>query len=538
MKAIALKGRGDSGKSTTLAQLYFRLLDNEAFSLLHTTYTKPKWDFRAVFEIWDLKIGITTKGDTYDIVTDDLKWFQKEGIDICICACRSKDMTDKGTNSAVREYTDSPPNYILKTVAHKEEDFEKANKKDSERLFTALDRLICKLLTEPDEEKEFSAMPVPDNMELEMDDAVYEIDEGADMMFDMDGTSESGGHIKKWIFPKSSPKKDPGGEVTLFYGTNRSVTGKNVPNDFFGSKLDKLKYGTCTVSIPSGHRQGEIERPKKILWFEKKENKEKHIVLSTIKEYENVEFHNLLKASLAKCEGKSALIFIHGYNNTFVEAAWRCGQIAYDIPFNGITGFFSWPSDGKTLSYLSDVEKADASIPKLEKFIEDIVKETGVEHLHLIAHSMGNRILTRVLQNLSIKAEFANHIKTINQVVLAAPDIDKNVFNDTILPSIQGVGMRRTLYASDKDKALKLSKRLRRGMIRIGEAGGNIYIASGLDTIDASNVMSEGNHHSYIFETKELLTDLYLLLTQGLDPMSRRLREQKREALSYWLFRE
>jgi esterase/lipase superfamily enzyme len=402
--------------------------------------------------------------------------------------------------------------------------------------------LICKLLTEPDEEKEFSAMPAAGNaaedMGLEMGDAVYEMDEGADMMYDMDGTLESGGHIKKWIFPQSSPKKDPGGEVTLFYGTNRSITGNKAPNDFFGSELDKLKYGTCTVSIPPGHRQGEIERPKKILWFEKKENKEKQIVLSTIKEYENVEFHSLLKASLAKCEGKSALIFIHGYNNTFAEAAWRCGQIAYDIPFNGITGFFSWPSDGKTLSYLGDVEKADASIPKLEKFIEDIVKETGVEHLHLIAHSMGNRILTRVLQNLSIKTEFASHIKTINQVVLAAPDIDKNVFNDTILPSIQGIGMRRTLYASDKDKALKLSKQLRRGMIRIGEAGGNIYIASGLDTIDASNVMSKGNHHSYIFETKELLTDLYLLLTQGLDPMSRRLREQKREALSYWLFRE
>lgn len=549
MKAIVLKGRGNSGKSTTLTKLYFRLLENEVFSLLETNFTKSGSDFRAVFEIWDLKIGITTKGDTYDIVTDDLGWFQIEKVDVCICACRTKDMTDKGTNTAVREYADSPPLYIWKTVADTEEDFEKANTKDSERIFTELDKLLCKLLTEPYENKEFSAMPGPSNSaedsDLEKLEEMYDIGDYIDLEENMtfEGFSrEYYGGIKenmgKWINHPVNPKKDPGGEVTLFYGTNRNVSGNKKPNAFFGNELDDLKYGTCIVNFPAGHKQGAVERPSKILWFQLNENKEKHIVLSSINEYTEIDFHNLLKTELAKCDGKSALIFIHGYNNSFPEAAWRCGQIAYDIPFNGLTGLFSWPSDGETLSYLSDIEKADTSIPKLEKFIEDIVIKTGVEHLHLVAHSMGNRILTRALQNLCTNPHFQNHIKTINQIILAAPDLDKDVFNDTILPGILNIGSRRTLYASDKDKALKLSKFFRKGRKRIGEAGEDIYIAQGLDTVDASNVMSEGNHHSYIFETKELLTDLHMLIMQDLDPIGRRLREQKRQELSYWLFRE
>lgn len=339
---------------------------------------------------------------------------------------------------------------------------------------------------------------------------------------------------------QADPKKDPGGEVELFYATNRNLTGENNPNDYYGDQLSDLKLGKAVVSIPPGHEVGELERPRKILWWNiRKENKQKDIVLSSVQEMSIDDYYSWLSKGIAQSETKAALIFIHGYNTDFAEAAWRAGQITYDIPFNnGISGFFSWPSSGKKLDYMGDFERARASVGWFMGFIKDLVATTNVKQLHFIAHSMGNVVLTEALKELANDKNFANDIHTVSQVVLAAPDIDKDVFNASILPAIAGVGVRRTLYANDQDRALKWSRRLRAGLIRIGEAGDRIFVAKDLDTVDASNVASEGNHHSYMFETKELLADIYYLLTENKPPVDRRLRAVPKDALEYWLFRE
>ena len=50
--------------------------------------------------------------------------------------------------------------------------------------------------------------------------------------------------------------------------------------------------------------------------------------------------------------------------------------------------------------------------------------------------------------------------------------------------------------------------------------------------------MSEGNHHSYIFETKELLMGMNILFEDGWEPDKRRLVNKNKNGLFYWLFRE
>jgi len=336
---------------------------------------------------------------------------------------------------------------------------------------------------------------------------------------------------------KISEKEEKGGKISLFYGTNRNKIDTNDVNEFYGDKLSELKYGKCEVSIPRGHVQGEVERPFEI--FDIKifsERERKHVVVKNIIEMKEEDFLSQLKKEINQFLEKSALIFIHGYNTTFAEAARRTAQIAWDIPFNGISGFYSWPSCGEKLSYLKDIEQADSSIPFLETFIEKIVEETEVERLHLIAHSMGNRLLTFTLNKLSSKASFSQKLKIIQQIVLAAPDIDQSVFKNTILPQFQNVGSRRTLYSSDKDEALHLSEELRRGLSRLGDAGDSLFVDNGLDTVDASNVKSGGNNHSYIFDTKELLSDLFYLLNYGFAPANRRLQARIKNTLTYWLF--
>jgi esterase/lipase superfamily enzyme len=335
----------------------------------------------------------------------------------------------------------------------------------------------------------------------------------------------------------TSSKEDQGGVVSLFYGTNRNSTKSTKPNKFYGGELNnQLKVGTCRVSIPRGHREGEIERPINIFGISLGESLGKHIVLEGINELTQKDFLEEISDKVNSLEEKKALIFIHGYNNTFDEAARRTAQIVYDVPFNnGIAGFYSWPSGGRTLGYIRDQDKVDASVPYFEEFISKIVKSTKIEKLHLIAHSMGNRLLTLTLSNLSNKTALTSKLNIFNQIILAAPDIDQSVFENTILPWFKTIGQRRTLYASDKDKALHLSEIIREKNPRLGVAGEFLFVSNGIDTVDASNVPPRENNHSYIFNTKELLTDLFQLLENGSPPNKRRLKPRKKSNLPYWL---
>ena len=260
--------------------------------------------------------------------------------------------------------------------------------------------------------------------------------------------------------------------------------------------------------------------------------------MESVDELNKEDFINRLSKTIDNLPEKSGLVFIHGYNSTFAEAARRAAQITYDLPFYGISGFFSWPSSGNIISYLKDSENAEASLNDLEKFIEEIIIQTNIEKLHIIAHSMGSRLLTLTLNNLADKPSVKHKLYVINQIVLGAPDIDQNVFKNNILPKFLSIGAQRTLYSSDKDKALDISEDLRIGLARLGDAGDSLFVSEGLDTIDASNVRSDGVGHSYIFDTKELLSDLHYLLDFGLKPEQRRLKARKKNNLFYWLFPE
>ena len=112
----------------------------------------------------------------------------------------------------------------------------------------------------------------------------------------------------------------------------------------------------------------------------------------------------------------------------------------------------------------------------------------------------------------------------------------KRFSKNTILPEFKNIGSSRTLYVSDKDEALHFSEKIRGGRSRLGDSGNSLFVEDGIDTVDASNVKSGGNHHSYIFDTKELISDLHFLLNLGLTPLARRLRARLKDNLTYWLF--
>lgn len=270
--------------------------------------------------------------------------------------------------------------------------------------------------------------------------------------------------------------------VRVFYGTNRERSADTTEvNNFYASTVGKLDLGFLDVSIPSSHTYGDVERPS--LWrLEFSEDPDKHVVLQSIEPVDRDEFVNSLAGHVQRSRKKEAFVFVHGFNVAFDEAARRTAQMAHDLTFDGPPVMFSWPSDGKLSSYVADMDDADASETDFRDFIEMVATESQAKQIHLVAHSMGSRLVTTALNRLAEESKY-REIPKLNEVILAAPDVDANVFKNQIAPRILSTADRVTIYASSTDRALQASKAVHQGH-RLGLGGENMVTFPDNDAID------------------------------------------------------
>ena len=66
---------------------------------------------------------------------------------------------------------------------------------------------------------------------------------------------------------------------------------------------------------------------------------------------------------------RHSLVFLHGYNVSFEEAAIRAAQIGFDLKISGAVAFFSWPSQGSLLGYAADEATIEASEAAIADFL-------------------------------------------------------------------------------------------------------------------------------------------------------------------------
>ena len=341
----------------------------------------------------------------------------------------------------------------------------------------------------------------------------------------------------------TAPVKKP--IVKVFFATDRNhVPGAAGPSKYFGTELNPDPYpdgqhlvtGFVNVSIPPVHRPGELERPFKLWIIEFKEDAKKHIVLTELGLLKGEDFYGALRKEYDERspENRTAFVFIHGFKNSFDNAAYRTAQLAYDLNFEGVPIMYSWPSQDDLFAYDRDRELAKESSPRLQYFLERIARESGAQRIHLVAHSMGNELLVSALDGLARQPEIQ---PLFDNVIMAAPDVDAASFTRQTWTNIKGAAKRFTLYASSDDWALKVSRELKGGapFVRLGEAGGDLVVIPGLDTVDASGIDTNELGHSY-YHCKKIMDDLQLLMAKGWAPLERKLRDRKKGDLGYWAF--
>lgn len=332
--------------------------------------------------------------------------------------------------------------------------------------------------------------------------------------------------------PPNYPSDGTNSLIKVFYATDRQPITSATNGVEYGPKENPdntLHYGTCLVSIPRDHRMGELETPN-MFAVEFRYHLEHYVLLRKVTNDQPDKFRAELNDTIDRSPSKDVVVFIHGFNVSFEEAARRTAQVAYDLGFKGAPVVYSWPSRSSLDDYAADEESVEWTTQHLREFLEMLASKTHTERIHVIAHSMGNRALLSALSLLT--STYPN----IQEIALAAPDISAPRFKQ-LVPLVQSRAKRITLYASSKDQALILSEQLHH-FPRAGEAGDQITIIPPVETIDASAVQTDFIGHSYIMDRPSLLSDLfYLLLDQ---PASQRfgLEEKSYNGATYWSFRQ
>jgi esterase/lipase superfamily enzyme len=299
-------------------------------------------------------------------------------------------------------------------------------------------------------------------------------------------------------------------KVPVFFATTRKAEGGN-PLEMFGANRDKTKFGVSWVSIPRSHEAGELEEPS-ILTLTFHEDPAKHVVLLAVNVTPKERWYQDLNASIADGGLHQAFVFIHGYNVSFADASRRTAQIKYDLGFAGPAILFSWPSYGQTAKYLADEANAEWSAPQLAELLVELRKRTGATTIHLIAHSLGNRVLSRAMERIDLDPKIAPK-PLFSQVVLAAPDMDADVFREQLAPRMLRLARGITLYGSSDDRAILASKKAHL-ISRAGEGGANLPIIPGIDSIDVTGMDTSFLAHSYIGAVS-VLGDVAQLFCEG-----------------------
>lgn len=319
-------------------------------------------------------------------------------------------------------------------------------------------------------------------------------------------------------------------QVRVFFATDRKSVG---PGEFGGARDEtRISYGSLFVSVPRRHEIGAIERPS--MWkLEFSEDPRKHMVIVRRSVLSRDDFLAGVRAALQRGGSEASFVFVHGYNVAFDDAARRTAQITYDLDFHGAPVFYSWPSQAELEGYTVDESNVEWSQHNLKNFLLDYAQNSGAKDIYLIAHSMGNRALTR-----AVAALFTEHPELkgrFKEIILTAPDVDADVFKREIAPKLVAGCDKITLYVSDGDKALLASKKVH-GYPRLGDSATGIAIVPGVETIDASGLDTSFLEHSYFAESGSVLTDIRKLVREGLRAAQRGLERIDMAGAGYWKF--
>jgi esterase/lipase superfamily enzyme len=258
------------------------------------------------------------------------------------------------------------------------------------------------------------------------------------------------------LFPAAA---EVGQVRSVFVSTTRV---RDPDGRFGGARQLAPSYLQYDISTPPDRPRGNIA------WAEKTIDPNTQFLVTDQVQYPSAEaFQTEMRSALRQIPAseREALIYIHGFNNTFDEGLLRIAQLSNDFGIRGLALHYSWPSAGSPYGYEYDKD----SISYARDGLEDLINRAhaaGARRIILVAHSMGAQLAVETLRQMEI-ARPNSAADTVNGVILISPDIDAEVFRSE-LTRIKRLPDPFVLFVSRRDRVLQVSGLLTGQRERLG----------------------------------------------------------------------
>ncbi|MEO0503517.1 MAG: alpha/beta fold hydrolase [Pseudomonadota bacterium] len=246
---------------------------------------------------------------------------------------------------------------------------------------------------------------------------------------------------------------------TVFIGTTRAM---NAAGEFGIGRATGLTLLETTVSIPPDREIGSLSDG-----FDKPRPDRDFVIAAQERHAERASFTRALRQEIDRSgeSNREVTLFVHGFNNSFSDAAFRMAQLAEDLEVPGALVSYAWPSRGNPLGYEYDRDSALFARDGLADLMRTIAA-AGNPDIVVVAHSMGSNVLMETLRQLEI-AEPGWAGRSLRGVILMSPDINVDLFRSQ-LARFQTVPDPFVVIVSRKDAILRLSSRLRGERSQLG----------------------------------------------------------------------
>ena len=263
----------------------------------------------------------------------------------------------------------------------------------------------------------------------------------------------------------------------------------------------KLQLERFTISVPPNHQVMQIE------WSKGDPDPAKNFVVTEreIRPISELGTARVASGAVRHKPGKrDVVIFVHGYNYNFQESLFRMAQLVADGGLDDVPVLFAWPSAASVTGYVADRDAVTYSRDDLVHVLRTLADQPQVGRITLFGHSMGAMLVVEALRQLRLTDQDPT-IERLGDVVLAAPDVDIDVFR-TQMKIIGPLEPPLTLLVAPDDHALKISARLTGSRSRLGTRDVRdprvqaLAKLNGIQVIDVSGVSSPGatNHNRFV----------------------------------------
>ena len=248
------------------------------------------------------------------------------------------------------------------------------------------------------------------------------------------------------------------------------------------------------------------------------------------------DFTAQIRQQVANSPHQALLIILHGFREGYESALRKTAFLGHVLDINAPVLLFDWPGNqgGSLRGYRRARTMAKESGAELAQLLTLVASDIQPRQIWLMANSMGAQVVVDAFSLLYQDPDFADLETEIQHVVLTAPDVDHEQFNQQFKGELSTLARHLTVYVSSNDRALLVSRLVNRGrrrgestlspdqldeavrISRLTEPGSDL-----VRLVDVTPVNRTRNFHNFSLETPEFFDDLFLRLTNPEVPSSR-----------------